>query len=862
MSFLLLVGIFLASSLLAVLLAPKPDPGDGPGDFRPPEPREGEPIPVAFGTVKISPSVVWFGDVQANRVTKRESAFFGLISQDVPLGYEYLAGMQLVLCHGKIDSILDIHIGDYHVVRKAQPRVAGTVPDVPITTPWRNTDPGLPVDAPLPPIDAGPIQVNLNLPDLFGGFEEGGGIQGLMDVYFGTTNQGQNDYLALRWGDPSILPQYPEIAYVVLRRMNLGKSPNPLPWQFVVKRIPRLLGQNAYSEITDEDGNACANVGEVLWELLTNQRWGVGANPEELILEDFQQVAQTLHTEGRGVSGQLISRSQVWQAARNVLSHVDGLLYQHPLDGRVGVMLIREDYDPDTLPVFDESNSVLEESRTGSWAEIVNETNVTFTDVARRFSAGSASAQNLAAIESLGRIRSQKIDLPWFTTHEQAQWAASRDNQRTSVPIKRGRLVTTRLAYTLHQGSPFRIDYPDRALPDVICRVTSIDYGSLTENRCVIEWASENLYRNPYGSPGAYTDPEYCGPLALLLPGYDPADDSNALYGEGEVVVFEAPYWHVGAVRRAWAAVSRTTNQEVYWLPYRADHGESEYRRVEQPTAFQVVGILEDDLAVDTAATGVTFTVRNIGQLEFLTSTDAAGRLAGDRLAMIFNGSDDVAEIVAWETVTDNDDGTYEIGGVWRGQLDTVPQGHPESSRVVFYWNSDITPQNARDISSGNYDDGDWVGMRPSRVDITGAESDPQFAEADSVVLGDRSTAPYPPGDVELNSNPYSTWPTSTSGDVTLSWAHRSRVNQTEMVAQDDATSGTLEGTLTVQVLLDGQQVREFTGLTGTSQVYTYAQRTSDSADATKKVQFRIVPVGAGGEIGTVRVTPAFTMGA
>ncbi len=65
-----------------------------------------------------------------------------------------------------------------------------------------------------------------------------------------------------------------------------------------------------------------------------------------------------------------------------------------------------------------------------------------------------------------------------------------------------------------------------------------------------------------------------------------------------------------------------------------------------------------------------------------------------------------------------------------------------------------------------------------------------------------------------------------------------------------------------MEVLIDGRVVRTFAGLTGTSQVYTFAQRTADDADVTKPVVFRITPIGTSSEVGFVRSTPPTIMSA
>lgn len=855
MGFLELLAAFVISAIITILLTPKPDLDQDPADFRPPEPREGEAIPVVWGTVKVSPSVVWFGDVGVEEVVKKESTLFGLVSTDIPLGYNYFAGMQLLICHGPVDSVIDLHIGEYHLVQTLPPRNEGTATGVRYAIPRSNTQPNFPIDR---PAGGSFTPIRISVADLFGGPEEGGGIVGTVDWYWGTDTQGQNPYLAVWWGS-DILPQYRGLCYAVLRRMNMGKSPSPQPWQFVVVRIPRVLGQDDYSEIIDADGNSTANPAECIYELLTNDVWGAKLDPDDLDLASFQTVAQTLHTEGVGYVGQMVNRQTAWSAIKTILQHVNGTLYQSPVTGQIGIMLIRADYTIASLPEFNESNCVLNEFRRGSWAEIINETTVEYTDIGRRFSVGSAQAQNLAAIQAMnGEVVHTDIRFLGFTTHELAQDAAARSNRASSVPITRGRLVCTRDGYDLHQGSIFKITFPHFGITDLPARVISINYGSLTENRIEIEFVEDQFnHLNPYGSPLDNPDNVFCGPLNLILPGYDPTDDPAAVFGEGEVYAFEAPYWLSGAARRVYGFCSRESNQDFYWVAYRSEGGALERL---SPKTFNVMGALDADLAKTGAQTGVTLTVRNLGDMATLEGVTTARKVAGDRLAIIWNGKD--AEIIAWETITNNGDGTFAIGGVWRGVLDTVPLNHQESARVFFIWNINSLVPEAYDLSSGDYAAGDYVQIRAPRVTIDGTEEDITTADFWQLTVGDRALAPHPPGKVTLNSNEYTAWPASTSGDVTLGWTHRSRTLQTDIVAQSDATAYTLEGTLTVEVLIDDKPVREFTGITGTSQVYTYAQRTADDTDLTKEVTFRITPIGAGGEVGIARVTPPFLMNA
>jgi len=853
MDWLIYIALWVGTTLLYLWLRPKPEHPD-PGIFRPPKPREGEAIPVIFGTTVVGPSITWFGDVSAKEVSKEVTQLWGIIRQDVPAGHDYYCGMMLTLCHGPVDQLIDIFIGEKRLSRTEQ-FISEEQEEEPKKWPDL-TKPVLPIDY---PADGNVTRVSVNAPDLMGGIEQSGGVVGQFDMHWGSNVQGPNDYLAAFWG-ADILPQYRLLTYAVLRRMNMGKSPSPPPWRFVMRRCPDVLGQTALSVITDEDGNEVANAAECIYEILTDTVWGLGRNPNDIDLASFQAVGATLYSEGLGYSGQLASTGEAYTAIGEILRHVEGLIYQDPTSGLITIKLIRNDYTVGNLVSLDETNSVIDSFTRGSWGEAVNETKVKFIDIHRRFTDAAAQAQNLAAIQAMdGEIISREVTLKGLGTHQQAQTAAERLNRTTSVPLNRFRLRTNRVTYGFHPGKPFKITSSEYGVTAMVCRVASIDYGSLVEGEVRIEAVQDawDLSTRAYASPDDLVDLEPCGPLALIVAGYDPADDPGAVYSTHPYVkLFEAPYWHNTTGGRAWACVSRTTNHDNYWECWRAIHG-AEREKMVGAKDFVAVGLLEDELPQKgVPMKSITFVVESAGNLEDLTNVTFAGMLAGERLCIVDN------EILCWQYIANLGGNRYLIGGVWRGQLDTVPDYHVPSSPVFFYYNA-TGANSALDLTDpDDLDDFTNVQMWPVIVDIDGTSEEVDRAEMHTALVGQRASAPYPPGNVQLDGAGYETWPATTSGDVVLSWSHRSRTGQSQMVAQDDSIGFTLVGTLTIEVLIDGVSVRSWTGVTGTSQTYTFAQRSSDDADLSKRVEFRITPIGASSEVGTVRRTPSFVMGA
>ena len=111
---------------------------------------------------------------------------------------------------------------------------------------------------------------------------------------------------------------------------------------------------------------------------------------------------------------------------------------------------------------------------------------------------------------------------------------------------------------------------------------------------------------------------------------------------------------------------------------------------------------------------------------------------------------------------------------------------------------------------------------------------------AATVTLAGRAAAPYPPGNVKLNG---AAFPSTTTGDVVISWNHRYRLGLF-IVAQDAGdVAGGPEGNYTLVIKVNGVTKHTVTGITGNSYTYTHAQRVTDDGNSAHLVTVTITPV-------------------
>lgn len=272
------------------------------------------------------------------------------------------------------------------------------------------------------------------------------------------------------------------------------------------------------------------NPAHILRECLTNTAWGLGYGEAD-IGQSFGTAADTLHAEGFGLS-------LVWQRSATIedflsdlLAHVDAHLYVDRRSGRWELKLIRDDYDPDSVPVFDDAE-VVDWGTLGrrESADLVNSVTLRFTD-GMTDKAGAVSVTDPALVQVMGRVIPATVDYPGIRTEALAARVAARDLRALSAPLLSGEITLRRTGHDLDPGDVIRLESPSRGLEGVLARVIEIDHGDAERHGIrlkiaedVFGLAAAPLAGGRRSAPASLTEPPR--PLSRRL-------------------VIEAPYWRV-----------------------------------------------------------------------------------------------------------------------------------------------------------------------------------------------------------------------------------------------------------------------------------------------------------------------------
>lgn len=627
------------------------------------------------------------------------------VSSSVTIGYRYYLGMHLVICYGPVDSVNRIIAGE----REAW---AGNV--------------------------TASQQIEIDEPELFGGEKKEGGIQGKVDIMMGEPIQGANPYLAGQLG-PNV-PGFRGLLSLVLRKVYLtSMSPYPKKWAIEVTRIP---GRAWYNETSNINGGS-ANGVHIIYECLTSTEWGQGLSSAVIDDAAFRAAALTVYNEGLGLSMLLNSQSSAEDFIYEVLRHINGVLFTRPDNGQFSIRLLRDDYDPDTLPLYNESNIIaLESFERPTYAEMVNEVVVKYRKRGS-ITDDSVTVHDLASIQAQQGIVSQTMSYPGIDDADNAARLGLRDLRQKSTPLARVVMRVNRKAWNLTPGECIKFAWAEHGISSLILRVLKINYGELRNSTITVD-AVEDVFGLPSATymaeqPSEWVDPQQPPqnyPIqiamdALYLDVYRSITQPN-----GTSVPVSAAF----IAAYAGEVLQFTRNYELHT------------RIGGAPYAMRAIGDMEAPHGLLLSSIGPTDTALSLGSLTSGSSDVAAGSYAFIE--------DEIVAIVS----LDVDTGACVVV---RGVLDTVPTDHSAAVRVLF-------ADYGRTLDTTQYASG-GAGNAKLLMRTSSHLMDINLATQQTVNFVGRQGKPYPPANVKINDvfNPI-----FTVGTLSITWAGRNRLTQ------------------------------------------------------------------------------------
>lgn len=642
----------------------------------------------------------------------------------VTIGYKYYFDIHMGLGRGPYDAILHIKVGD--------------------KTAWEG-------------YESTNARIRINKPSLFGGEKKEGGIDGSLDIMMGQPDQTISTRLASMLG--GLVSGFRGVVTLHYWGLVSAMSPYPKPWAIRHTRTtqgwdgPVWYEAKARILLTDPETRKfiyAMNPAHILYELETSRDYGRGKPRAMMDDAAWRSAADQLESEGLGLCLLWKRADSIETFTSLVLAHIGGDIFTSRTTGLRKLALVRNDYDPDTLPHFTPDTGLLdiEEDDNPVSVDTVNEMIVTWRNPIDN-SERKARERNLAGVRAAGgRIISFDANYQGAPTYDIALRLAKRDLQAKGV-VKRWKLILDRRGRDIEPGAVFKFSDPSRGLSNVIVRAARI----IDEGRIEIS-ALLDVFGMPSTTFSAPVDSAWVPPDSTPQP---------------------------ITSRRVTEATWRNLvlNLDAANLDL-VDAGSGFVRVLaEKPTALSL------SYDIQTRVGSAAFDVKEIG--DFAPSCTLAAAVS--RLATSFpinTGFDLGLVAVGMAALIDNewmridnidlDAMTLTVG---RGCIDTVPATHNAGATIWF------TNDSGGDDPT-EYTTGTNVNVRLLTNTSSGQLAD-SAASIDTQTITARQAKPYPPANFKINGQ---NWPTDVEGDVVVTWSHRDRILQSDQLI--DTTSGNI----------------------------------------------------------------------
>lgn len=732
--------IWVAIAVVSELLRPKPKFEDarpaGEGDFSFPTATEGRAVPIVWGRVRLrAPNIVWYGNIGNIPITEKVKT--GLFSSDdVVVGHKYLVSMQFALCLGQVDKLERVWIEET-IAGGAVGSGSGAV----------NVFRSLGGD------DVGGNGFVASDPSIFNPF---GGILGIPDYGrgYGYFYDGGTSQTADPWLDNFIpvadLPGYRGVSYYVFDG-TIGNSPSLSAWAFEVSRRPDPLNMATADPGAEAVNTWDCNPMNALYEIMTDVDWGLGISPSKIDVPNFQAAASTLATEGQGFSLVVDRELEATELITEIQRQIDGALYFDRAAGEWKMKLIRDDYTPGDLTVYDESNILkLGEYSRASWAETTNQVRVQFEDFSDDWKTTYAVAQDIANFEIQGANVSADVRYPGVKNKTLANILAWRELRTLSFPLAKITHTVNREGFNLVPGSVFKFSWTRLGISELIFRVSRINFGNITDGSVEIQ-AVEDIFATGSAAFGDPTGTGWGDPL--LPPTAVVAADTLTFEAPRQLVV--ADVFNPSLQPRVWAGAR---------IPAAGTTGFRMYSRFD--TARPLTG---DPFVVD--ATITRFLIRASLNANLTDYGSSATRPATDyNIELVDADPDDLAnyefsagpsvvsdlaaivyingEFIGYEELEDQGGGVFYLKRIYRGLFNTAPKAHSSGDDVWFIAQGG---GNLTNRSLGTADDEIDVQLRS--FSSLGDEIDEATTPIEELTLVRLWRDPLPPRDPTLNDN-------------------------------------------------------------------------------------------------------------
>jgi len=543
-----------------------------------------------------------------------------------------------------------------------------------------------------------------------------------------------------------------------------------------------------------------ANPAHMIREALTDRAWGMGAHPSAIDDVAFRAAADVFFNESFGLSMIWTQQQSIQSFVQEVLDHVEANLYVDPATGKFVLKPIRDDYDPDTLDVFDESNCTVRDFQRRSPTEITNEINLTWTNPETEEEEVITQQDLGGIVVNGGEIISDNRNYYGIRDRRLAAIVLSRDLSAVTAPLATAEVEVDRSAWRYAPGDVLKLSSSEHDAEELVMRIAKINYGkpgdskivaSLTQD--IFSFARPQVVLPPETElESGAREPTVIEYVEFMTLGYFFA--ANLIPPTAQIGV-EYPDAFVGIL----ASSPNPDVTAIYILGESVDAAGNTYA---EPTGT-IMPVARGLLAEDFVKEAETLTPG------FSSLTTGSGPTPGGfALIGLEDGSEQGREIVMF---VNNDGSNWTIK---RGVLDTVPREWPIGTPIRFFGATDFITDAELETAFSPRD------YKMVMQTTLGAYPE-SLAQTETFMPGERAWLPLRPANVRVAGSAWDRVDANELTEIPVTWSNRNRLTEdTQVLAWDDPSVTPEPSQLTKITILDADTrdvVNEIEDLPGES---------------------------------------------
>lgn len=509
----------------------------------------------------------------------------------------------------------------------------------------------------------------------------------------------------------------------------------------------------------------------------------MGANPAAIDDAAFRAAADVFFNEGFGLSMTWTQQQTIQGFVQEILDHVNANLYVDPATGKFVLKPIRDDYDPDTLDVFDETNCTIRDFQRRSPTEITNEINLTWTNPETEEEEVITQQDLGGVVVNGGEIISDNRNYYGIRDRRLAAIVLSRDLSAVTAPLATAEVEINRSAWDYAPGSVLKLSSQEHDAEELVMRVAKINYGkpgdskivaSLTQD--IFSFARPQIVIPPESDLGSGgEEPTAIEYVEFMTLGYFLTVNlvpASAQFGVDYPDVF------VGIL-------ASSLNTDVTAIDVLGESVDAAGNTYAEPTGTIMPasrGLLADVFEKEAETLTPGFSSLTVG---------AGPTPGGFALIGLEDGSEQGREIVMF---VGNDGANWTIK---RGVLDTVPREWPQGTPIRFFGPTDFITDAELETAFSPRD------YKLAMQTTLGAYPESR-AQTETFTPGERPWLPLRPANVRVAGSAWNRVDASEMPDVPVTWANRNRLTEnSQVLAWDDPGVAPEPGQLTKITILD-----------------------------------------------------------